>query len=181
MRIIGGELRGRRFNPPANLKARPTTDMAKESLFDILNNRLDYEDMTVLDMFGGTGSISYEFASRCCKNVVTIEMNYTNYAFIQKTVRDLKIENMNVIKGDTFKFVESTGMKFDLIFADPPYDNPKLPEIPSIVFERGLLAPGGILILEHPKTFSFDNDPHFFEHRRYGHVNFSFFKAEKEE
>lgn len=176
MRIIGGELKGRRFSPPSNLQARPTTDMAKESLFDILNNRLDFESINVLDMFGGTGSISLEFASRGCKSIVTIEKNSINHGFILRTLRNFDIESVNLIKGDSFKFITSTGAKFDLIFADPPYDDPKLPQIPDLIFEHGLLKPDGILILEHSKRNKFNEHPHFDEHRNYGQVNFSFFK-----
>lgn len=177
MRIIGGELKGRRFNPPANLQARPTTDMAKESLFNILNNRIDFEEITVLDMFGGTGGISYEFASRGCQNIITLEMNKINAMFIQHTIKDLGLNGIiNLIKGDSFKFVESCQAQFDLIFADPPYDNPRLPEVPDLVFSHGLLKPDGILILEHPKTNNFAEHAHFSEHRNYGHVNFTFFK-----
>lgn len=177
MRIIGGELKGRRFMPPTNLQARPTTDMAKESLFNILNNMIDFEETTVLDMFGGTGGISLEFASRGSSNIVTIEKNAINHAFIKKTIKELGVEDkINLIKGDTFKFASSTGGKWDLIFADPPYDLKELPEIPELIFSKGLLAEGGIFILEHPKEYHFEDNAHFMEHRNYGHVNFTFFK-----
>ncbi len=176
MRIVGGELGGRRFNPPANLQARPTTDVAKESLFNILNNQIDFEEITVLDMFGGTGSISFEFASRGAKNIITLEKNRINYQFIVKAMNELSIQNMDVIIGDSFKYAEKTSAQYDIIFADPPYDDPKLAEIPDLIFKQHLLKEGGILILEHSKKNQFDQHPHFNDHRNYGHVNFSFFK-----
>ena len=177
MRIIGGDLKGRRFNPPTNLQARPTTDMAKESLFNILNNMIDFEETTVLDMFGGTGGISFEFASRGSNNIVTIEKSGINHGFIKKAIAELGVgDKINLIKGDTFKFVNSTGAKFDLIFADPPYDLKELPTIPDLIFEKELLNEECIFILEHPKEFRFESHPHFMEHRNYGHVNFTFFK-----
>lgn len=179
MRIISGKYKGRHFSPPKNLKARPTTDVAKEALFDILNNRIDYEETRVLDMFGGTGSISLEFASRGCPSVTLLEMNSTNYAFIKKTVTELKAEEINAIKGDTFKYVEKCSAKFDMIFADPLYDHPRLKDVPDLIFQNELLNPGGLLILEHPKDFSFESHPQFLEHRKYGHVNFTFFQKEE--
>ena len=180
MRIVSGKYKGKRFSPPKNLKARPTTDVAKEALFDILNNRIDYEETRVLDMFGGTGSISLEFASRGCPSITLLEMNATNYLFIKKTIAELKADEISAIKGDTFKYVERCASKFDLVFADPPYDHPRLKEIPDIVFQHDLLNDEGILILEHPKDFSFESHPNFLEHRKYGHVNFTFFKNSAE-
>lgn len=177
MRIIGGELKGRRFSPPGDLQARPTTDMAKESLFNILNNTIDFEAVSVLDLFAGTGSISLEFASRGCTNITAIEKNSTNHNFIRQVTRQLGVENaINLIKGDAFKFMERTGAKWDIIFADPPYDLPQLQDIPDSVFNHSLLAPDGILVVEHPRTVTFATHPRFTEHRNYGHVNFTFFK-----
>lgn len=180
MRIISGKYKGRALNPPKNLKARPTTDVAKEALFDILNNRIDFEETKVLDMFGGTGSISLEFASRGCPNVTLLEMNAINYGFIKKTISDLKATEINAIKGDSFKYVEKCGSKFDMVFADPPYDHPRLKEIPDLIFQNDLLNDEGVLILEHPKEFSFESHPNFLEHRKYGHVNFTFFQKASE-
>ena len=163
--------------PPTNLQARPTTDMAKESLFNILNNMIDFEETSVLDMFGGTGGISFEFASRGCQDIVTIEKCNINYNFIRKTINELGVaKQINLIKGDAFKFVGSTGEKWDLIFADPPYMLKELPTLPDLIFEKGLLKEGGIFILEHPKEYNFAGHKHFSDHRNYGHVNFSFFK-----
>lgn len=167
--------------PPANLQARPTTDMAKESLFNILNNMIDFEEVSVLDMFGGTGGISLEFASRGSREIVTIEKNSINYSFIRKTINDLGVsDRINLIKADAFKFVNNTGGKWDVIFADPPYALEELPQLPDLVFEKGLLKSGGLFILEHPKNFSFANHKHFSDHRNYGHVNFSFFSNGQE-
>ncbi len=176
MRIVSGEFKGRHFFPPKNLEARPTTDIAKEGLFDILSHRLDIEDITVYDMFGGAGGISLEFASRGCEHVTLTELNSVNYAFIRKVIDELKVSTIQTYKTDAFRFVQNSKQKFDLVFADPPYDLPKLPEIPDLIFEKELLNEGGILILEHPKEFDFSQHSHFSEHRKYGHVNFSFFK-----
>ena len=176
MRIVSGEYRGRHFTPPKNLNARPTTDVAKEGLFDILSNRVDFEEISVLDMFGGTGSISLEFASRGCQNVTLLEMNNVNYTFIKKIIAELGVKTIQTYKTDTFKYIQTCKAKYDLIFADPPYEHKELPHIPDLVFEKGLLGDEGMLILEHPKEFSFVEHPHFVEHRKYGHVNFSFFQ-----
>ena len=178
MRIISGEFKGRRFSPPKNLQARPTTDIAKEGLFNILNNMIDFEEINVLDMFAGTGSIGFEFASRGCRNITSLEINSINYAFIQKIIKELGIADViHSFRYDSFKFIENTKTKFDLIFADPPYDHKKLENIPDLIFEKELLNPDGLLILEHPKDKDFKNHPCFFENRKYGHVNFSFFKT----
>ena len=177
MRIVSGKFKGRRFSPPKNLKARPTTDIAKESLFNILNNTIDFEEISVLDMFAGTGSISFEFASRGCRNITSIEINPVNFAFMQKIIKELEIAGvLHALKYDSFKFAENTKTKFDLIFADPPYDHKELEQIPDLIFEKELLNPDGLLILEHSKEKDFKNHPRFFENRKYGHVNFSFFK-----
>ena len=178
MRIISGEFKGRRFSPPKNLKARPTTDVAKEGLFDILSHRLDFEEISVYDMFGGTASISLEFASRGCPKVTLTEMNHINYGFIQKVIRELNVKTIQAYKADAFKYVSTCKGKFDLVFADPPYDLKELPNIPDLIFEKGILSEQGLLILEHPKEFDFSQHPHFSVHRKYGHVNFTFFKLE---
>jgi 16S rRNA (guanine(966)-N(2))-methyltransferase RsmD len=177
MRIVSGKFKGRRFSPPKNLQARPTTDIAKEGLFNILNNSVDFEETKVLDMFAGTGSIGFEFASRGCHNVVSLEINPVNYAFIRKITKELGIDDIIMsIKCDSFQFIEKTKVKFDLIFADPPYEHKELKKIPDLVFSKELLHPDGLLILEHPKDMDFSNHPRFTENRKYGHVNFSFFK-----
>jgi 16S rRNA (guanine(966)-N(2))-methyltransferase RsmD len=177
MRIISGKYKGRRFNPPKNLKARPTTDIAKEGLFNILSNTIDFEDISVLDMFAGSGSMGFEFVSRGCRNVTSLEIDNGNYHFIRKIIKELGIEDViNTCKCDSFKFINKTNSKFDLIFADPPYDHKDLEKIPDLIFEKKLLNDEGLLILEHPKDKSFQEHPRFFDNRKYGHVNFSFFK-----
>ena len=180
MRIISGIFKGRHFSPPNNLKARPTTDVAKEGLFDILSHRVDFEEISVLDLFGGTGSISLEFASRGCNKITLIELNSINYGYIRKLISELDVKCINAFKADSFRFVKTCKQSFDLIFADPPYDHKELKNIPDLVIENQLLTSDGILILEHPKEFDFSQHPNFSEHRKYGHVNFSFFKLSKE-
>ena len=176
MRIISGKYRHRVILPPTNFKARPTTDLAKESLFNILENRVDFETLKVLDLFGGTGGISYEFASRGCTDITCVELNYNHYSFIRRTAADLKMEGLKVVRADVLKFIGNCEEKFDLIFADPPYDLPQLPEIPKMVIDKHLLADGGIFIMEHSEKNSFSDLPLFIMHKHYGAVNFSFFE-----
>jgi 16S rRNA (guanine966-N2)-methyltransferase len=177
LRIISGKYKGRRITPPGNFKARPTTDYARESLFDILNNRVDFESLTVLDLFSGTGSISYEFASRGAVLVHAIEMNYRYFAFIRKMVDELKFENIKPVHIDVKAYLKTCKYKYDIIFADPPYDIVWLNDLPDLVLETGLLDKDGFFILEHPKNISFKSHRMFFEHRNYGGVNFSFFRT----
>ena len=177
MRIISGYLKGRRLSPPANLKARPTTDIAKEGLFNILNNEVDFEQVTVLDMFGGTGSISLEFISRGCTDVTLIEMNQINYNFIRKTRDEFNLKDAwEIIKGDSFKFIEKCGRKYDIIFADPPYALEDLATIPDKVFAKDILHPQAYLILEHPDDYDFSGHDKFIKEKKYGNVHFSFFE-----
>ncbi len=177
MRIISGKYKGRRITPPANISARPTTDFAKEGLFNTLSNMVDFEDICVLDLFAGTGSISIEFLSRGSQEVTAIELNDRQLAFIRKTCNDLKIDNLNLIKGDVFKYLSRAGLKYDLIFADPPYDLSNLQDLPDLIFKYDLLDKDGLFILEHSAKNSFENHPNFSEHRKYGNVNFSFFEV----
>ncbi len=176
MRIISGIHKGRRFFPPKNITARPTTDFAKESLFNLLNNRMDFDDIDVLDLFAGTGGISVEFVSRGARQVVAVEMAQRQADFIRKLTSELKADNVVLIRGDVFKYVASTRTQFDFIYADPPYDLPKLASVPDLVFQNGLLKPGGMMVVEHSTKTKFDEHPHFVEHRNYGSVNFSFFE-----
>jgi 16S rRNA (guanine(966)-N(2))-methyltransferase RsmD len=175
VRIISGILRGKQIRPPAKFKARPTTDFAKESLFNILVHQYDMEEMAVLDLFSGTGSISYEFASRGARSVLAIEQEPMHFRFIQDTARDLHLEQVTVIRADVFKYLKKPIEPFDIIFADPPYDHPQLSEIPDLVLNSDILNTGGILILEHPGKYSFTAHPRFQEQRKYGAVNLSFF------
>lgn len=176
MRIISGTHKARRFNPPASLKARPTTDFAKEGLFNVLDNIISFEGIRVLDLFSGTGSISYECASRGADSVYSIEIDFQNSRYIKKTSEELGLGAIKVIKGDSFKFMQGCGVKFDFIFADPPYALESLATIPDKLFEAGILAPDGLFVLEHGRTNSFRSHPNFIEERHYGNVHFSFFK-----
>ena len=180
MRIVGGELKGRAIMPPAGYQARPTTDFAKEGLFNTLTNELDFEDISVLDLFSGTGSISYEFASRGCKDIIAVEMNPANAAFIKKTVSSLKLNRaIQVVHHNVFDFFGICTKKFDVIFADPPYAIEGLDTIPDKVFSREILKEDGLLILEHPATYSFEGHPAFIKERKYGNVHFSYFRNKK--
>lgn len=176
MRIISGKFKGKRINPPQNITARPTTDFAKESLFNLLNNRIDLEDTDVLDLFSGTGSISFECISRGAREVIAIEMAQRQAEFIRNTATQLHITNFRLLRTDVFRFLDSCKIQFDFIFADPPYGLPTLPKLPQIIFERNLLREDGIFVLEHPKKYDFSEHPHFCDHRNYGSVNFTFFK-----
>ncbi len=175
MRIISGKYRRRRFDVPKNIKARPTTDFARENLFNVLNNMIDFESLKALDLFAGTGAISFELLSRGVESVVSVEKHPTQFFFIKKVAEELKDDNIIAIRGDVFKYIQSTGETFDFIFADPPYDLPNLEEIPDLVFKKGLLKPGGLFILEHSRKNDFSDRPEFDELRTYGSVNFSFF------
>ncbi len=177
MRIIGGKYKGRRIDPPANLKARPTTDFAREGLFNILNNRVDFETVTVLDLFSGTGSISYEFASRGAALVHLVEKDVRHISGIRRIIRELGIENIKPVHIDVKAFLKTCTEKYDIVFADPPYELPWLRDLPELVTGSGVIRPDGFFILEHPKHLSFNDHGLFFEHRNYGGVNFSFFRA----
>jgi 16S rRNA (guanine966-N2)-methyltransferase len=176
LRIISGKYRGRHINPPTGFSARPTTDYARESLFNILNNRIDFEAVTVLDLFAGTGSISYEFASRGAVEIHLVEQDKGNIRFIRRMITEMNIENIKALHIDVKAFIRTCNMKYDIIFADPPYDLTWLSDIPRLVLDAGLLSHDGFLILEHPKDVMFNSQPGFYEHRNYGSVNFSFFR-----
>ena len=176
MRIIGGELKGKQIFPPKGFMARPTTDFAKEGLFNILANIYDFESIAVLDLFSGTGSIGYEFASRGTKSITSVEMNPLNYKFIRKTVEQLGIkENMHIIHHNVFDFLPICNLRYDLIFVDPPYDIDRLNTIPDKILSYPILNENGLLIMEHPATSNFSNHPNFFKVKNYGNVHFSFF------
>jgi len=179
MRIISGKYKGRRISAPSNITARPTTDFAKEGLFNLLNNRMDFEGIDVLDLFAGTGGISIEFVSRDCKSVISIEQNDRHCAFIRKVCAELKIDNLSLLKTDVFKFIKSCHTQFDMIFADPPYELNRIEEIPDLIFGHNLLKADGLFVLEHSAKTKFTNHPNFADHRNYGNVNFSFFEVRK--
>ena len=178
MRIISGKHRGRTIVPPRNLRARPTTDFAKENLFNVLTNLVDFEECDILDLFSGTGSISYEFASREARSVTSVEVNSVHHNFIRQTAKELKFENFYAVKANAFLYLKSCSKKFDIIFSDAPYDLEGSAEIISLVFERDLLNDDGFLIFEHSKDKNFSEHPNFWQSRSYGSVQFSFFKKE---
>lgn len=177
MRIISGSHRGRQISPDKNFTARPTTDFAKENIFNVLNNYVDIEDATVLDLFSGTGSISYEFASRGAKEIIAIELNYNHYSFIKRTAGEIGFKNIKIFKTDVFIACQKLkGRKFDIIFADPPYQLKNISEVPQAIFNNDLLEDDGIAIIEHPASVDYSHLPYFFDHREYGSVNFSLFR-----
>ncbi len=179
MRIIGGTYRGRRIDPPSNFRARPTTDFAREGLFNILNNRIDFESSFILDLFSGTGSISYEFASRGAAQVHLIDKDPKHIAGIKRIIKEIGFENIRPIHIDVKAYIKTCSIKYDVVFADPPFDLSWLKEIPDLVTKSGIIKEDGFFILEHPRGMSFGDHELFFEHRNYGGVNFSFFKPIK--
>lgn len=176
MRIIGGEHGGRRINPPAKMPyTRPTTDVAKEGLFNIIQNNLEIEGMKTLDLFGGTGSISYELASRGAADLTIVEKDTAMFEFIRKTSTDLKLENFKVIKMEVFKFMDNCADQFDFIFAGPPYALNTIDEIPKKIVEKKLLKPNGWFVLEHTPRNNYEGYPLFVTARNYGTTIFSIF------
>ena len=181
MRIISGTLKGRRLNPPANLPVRPTTDMAREGLFNILNNYVDYEDCSVMDLFAGTGAMSVEFVSRGVREVTAVDINNACTDYIKLEAQRLELRNLRVVRADVFDLLKRANRKFDIVFADPPYALEGLETLPGLVFEYQVLNEDGIFILEHPREYSFEEHPHFWQHRNYGKVNFTFFAMQLDE
>lgn len=179
MRIISGTLKGRRFTPPTKLKARPTTDFAKEGLFNVLAGKIDFEDIKVLELFAGSGSIGLEFVSRGAESVVGIELSHTHIGYIKKVCTELDVKNYFLQKADVFKYLESAKGSYDVIFADPPYAIKDLDKLPDLVLNNNLLNEDGIFILEHGRDYDFSAHPHFIEMRKYGNVHFSFFANAK--
>ena len=176
MRIIGGRLKGKPILPPMGYGARPTTDFAREGLFNVLGNEYEFEDLQVLDLFGGTGAIAYEFASRGARRVYSIEMNRDHAAFIRREAARLGLDAVTAVHTNVFDFLPICHEKFDLIFADPPYALEGLETIPDKVLSRDLLHPGGYFILEHGDEHSFRDHPLFKKEKTYGRVHFSFFE-----
>ena len=181
MRVITGKYKGRHFDVPRNFKARPTTDFAKENLFNVLRAYVDFEDTRVLDLFCGTGSITLEFLSRGCPRVVSVEKDRAHFSFIAQTLRTLGDPAAQPLCGDALKYVARSNEGFDLVFADPPYALTRLAELPDLILNKGMIAEGGMLILEHGKDNSFAEHPCFVQERVYGSVHFSFFEPRKEE
>lgn len=176
MRIVSGKYKRRIISPPKNLPVRPTTDMAKESLFNILGNRIDFNELNVLDLFAGTGNISYEFISRGCAAVTAVDTDFGCVRFIKETADKLEMDNLAVVKQDVFRFLTMTKTKYDIVFADPPYKLDKIPEIHKAIFDKSILAEDGWLIIEHSRDTDFSTFDGFVEHRKYGSVNFSIFQ-----
>jgi 16S rRNA (guanine(966)-N(2))-methyltransferase RsmD len=176
MRIIGGSLKGKAVIPPANYNARPTTDFAKEGLFNTLINEFDFSEIKVLDLFSGTGSISYEFASRGCPEIVAVEMNPINAAFIKRTISAFNIKGMKIVRHNVFDFIGICKINFDIIFADPPYNMEGFDTIPDKILSSNLIMDNGYFIIEHPDSYSFINHVNFFKEKKYGNVHFSYFK-----
>ncbi|MEJ7693009.1 16S rRNA (guanine(966)-N(2))-methyltransferase RsmD [Daejeonella sp.] len=175
MRIIGGKLKGQRLNPPAKLPVRPTTDSAKEALFNILSNQLDFESLKVLDLFSGTGNISLEFASRGAPSVTSVDRDFGCYNYLKTVAKQYGLDAIQPVKADVLKYLEVETDQYDLIFTDPPYDLPQMNQMAPIVFRRNILKPDGVLIVEHHSMKKINNDPHFIEQRKYGSSSFSFF------
>lgn len=175
MRIIGGRLKGRQICPPAGYNARPTTDFAREGLFNVLDNEYDFEGMTVLDLFGGTGAVAFEFASRGAGKVYSVEMARENATFIKTEAAKLGLGNVVMVRDNVFDFLMVCHEKFDIIFADPPYAMEGVEALPDKIFERSILYDGNYFVLEHGDEHSFISHPYFKKEKRYGRVHFSFF------
>lgn len=175
MRITGGGLKGRNISDKKFDNTRPTTNKAKQGLFNILNNRVDWPTCNALDLFSGTGSIAFEMASRGCMQITSVDISPKNCFSIRSTAKQLGLTNFITVRSDALSFLRSHSQPYDIIIADPPYDYPHYPVIPQLVFERNLLAENGWLIIEHSKRTSFANSPYLAEQRNYGEVNFSFF------
>lgn len=178
MRIIRGKYGRRRFDVPTNITARPTTDFARENIFNVLENLVEFDDLTALDLFSGTGAISFEMLSRGCASVTAIEKATTQYNFIRKVAQQLNCRNLNIVKGDAFRYIETSMAKYDIIFADPPYDHPRFGEIPGLILSSQMLKEDTIIVVEHSRDYDFSALPHFVELRTYGSVNFSIFRMD---
>ncbi len=176
MRVITGKYKGRHFEVPRTFKARPTTDFAKENLFNVLRAYLDFEETRALDLFAGTGSITLELLSRGCPKVVSVEKDRQHAAFISSVLKALRDDAATLICTDALRYASRSVEGFDFVFADPPYQLPELPELPELILSSRVLRPGGLFVLEHGKNYDFSSRPEFLEHRSYGSVNFSFFR-----
>lgn len=177
MRIIGGKYKSKRFKAPKSITARPTTDFAKEGLFNILDNKIYFEDTSVLDLFSGIGAISLEFASRGCTDITLVEKDRVHMRFINHMIREMNFENeIHSIQLDVYKYLKTCVKTFDLIFADPPYYMDEIEKLPTIILEKGLLNPDGILVFEHYKKTDLSDNIGYIETRNYGNASFSFFE-----
>lgn len=176
MRIIRGKYGRRRFDVPSNITARPTTDFARENIFNVIENRVDLDGATALDLFAGTGAVSFEFLSRGCSSVTSVEKASTQYNFIRKVASILNDPNLRTVRGDALKFVDTATRPYNVVFADPPYDLPDFGTIPGRILNSKVVGPGTLFVMEHSKAYDFSDLPHFVEHRAYGSVNFSIFE-----
>lgn len=180
MRIISGKYGRRRFTVPTNISARPTTDFARENIFNVISNEVDFENSDALDLFAGTGAVSFEFLSRGCRSVTAVEKAATQQKFIAKVAAELGDPAFRLIRGDALRYIAAAAGKYDIVFADPPYDMEGFAEIPGAVLASGLLRPGALFIMEHSAKHDFSSLPHFSKHRAYGSVNFSIFRIPEE-
>jgi len=178
VRIISGSYKGRRINPPASLPVRPTTDYAREGLFNVLNNLIEYTDISVLDLFAGTGNISYEFISRGAREVLAIDIERRCVDFINSTAHDLKMEGLLARRMNVLVFIRQARVSFDLVFADPPYEMADVTRLPGSILASALVRPGGWLVMEHSGTYRFDHQPGFYQFREYGKVKFTLFRKD---
>lgn len=179
MRIISGIYKGRHIYPPAKFRARPTTDFAKEALFNIIENNFEISELSVLDLFSGTGSITYEFASRGARRITAVEKDTDNFKFIRNTLQKFDMMQVNPVRSDAYRIIRNPWESYDIIFADPPYDLKELKELPELILGSRLMVRDSWLILEHPSKLTFNHIPAIFDHRNYGSVNFSFFKCQQ--
>lgn len=181
MRIIRGKYGRRRFDVPGNITARPTTDFARENIFNVIENLIDIEGLKCLDLFAGTGAVSFELLSRGAASVTAVEKSPIQGRFIEKVKRELGDNNLHLLRTDALRFISNSLTSFDFVFADPPYDLEGFGDIPSKVLASKLLHPGSLFIIEHSKNYDFSTLPHFLEHRAYGSVNFSIFEIPEED
>lgn len=182
MRIIRGKYGRRRFDVPSGITARPTTDFARENIFNVLENLIDFEGKSALDLFSGTGAITFEFLSRECATVTSVEKAATQYNFIRKVAQQLNAgSRLALVRGDALRFLATATRRFDVVFADPPYDMEGFAEVPGRILQSGAVGPGTIVVVEHSKAHDFSSLPHFRDHRAYGSVNFSIFVIPEEE
>lgn len=177
MRIIRGKYGKRRFDVPKNITARPTTDFARENIFNVLDNLIDLEGARALDLFAGTGAISFEFLSRGCAEVTSVEKAQVQYTFIRSVAAKLGADNLRLVRGDALRFISTCSATFDIIFADPPYDMPGFAEVPGAILGSKMVREGTLVVVEHSKAHDFSGLPGFLEHRVYGSVNFSIFRV----
>lgn len=175
MRIIRGKYGRRRFDVPSNITARPTTDFARENIFNVLENFDGFEDKTACDLFAGTGAVTFEFLSRGCSFVTAVEKAPVQLKFIQSVAQKLGVTNLNLVKGDVFRFIREANRSYDYIFADPPYDHPHFDEIPGLILASPLVKEGSVVVVEHSVQRDFSALPGFNQRRAYGSVNFSIF------